>query len=227
MPAVPTPAWQVVVPVRGTAPSKSRLDLPDEARERLARAFARDTVHAVLDATEVAEVVVVTAEAARHVFEGMGARVVADPQPPSLSAAIATGLAACDPQAPRAVLLGDLPALTGAALDEALAAATPRGRTVVPDADGTGTTLLTAAAGLSHSPAFGAGSYARHLAAGYTPLVAAVDPRMRSDVDTVGDLARAAELGLGPASRRALAHIGELDSAATLPSRGARTVSGS
>ncbi|WP_084124535.1 2-phospho-L-lactate guanylyltransferase [Demequina sp. NBRC 110054] len=227
MPAVPTPAWQVVVPVRGTAPSKSRLDLPDTARERLARAFARDTVRAVLDATAVAEVVVVTAEAARHVFEGMGARVVADPQPPSLSAAIATGLAACDPQAPRAVLLGDLPALTGAALDEALSAAAAHGRAVVPDADGTGTTLLTAASGLAHSPAFGSGSYARHLAAGYASLADAAGPRMRSDVDTVADLARAAELGLGPASRRALARIDDPVSAATLPSRGARTVSGS
>ncbi|WP_062200728.1 2-phospho-L-lactate guanylyltransferase [Demequina salsinemoris] len=224
MPAVPEPAWQVVVPVRGTAPSKSRLALPDEDRERLARAFARDTVRAVLRAEGVTEVVVVTAEAARDVFEGLGARVITDPQPPSLSGAIAAGLGACEPSAPRAVLLGDLPALTGAALDVVLVAAAEVDRGVVPDAEGTGTTLLTAGPGIAHAPAFGAGSRARHLAAGYAPLESSAPTRVRADVDTLEDLARAADLGLGPATRRALAALADPAVAATPVSHDARTV---
>ncbi|MDN4471497.1 2-phospho-L-lactate guanylyltransferase [Demequina zhanjiangensis] len=203
----PERTWQLVIPVRGTAPSKSRLALPDSARERLARAFARDTVRAAVEASTVARVIVVTAEPAREVFEAMGARVVSDPQPPSLATAIARGLAACDPDAPRAVMLGDLPALTGAALDEALKAAGRLDRAVVPDADGTGTTLVTAAARVPHSPAFGTGSFARHLAAGYVSVADAVPDRVRSDVDTLDDLARAASLGLGASSRRACAAI--------------------
>ncbi len=209
--------WQLVIPVRGTAPSKSRLALPDHDRERLARAFARDTVRAVLDAASVAQVIVVTAEAARGVFEAMGARVVADREPPSLGSAIAVGLSACDLDAPRAVLLGDLPALTGQALDATLAAAEDIDSGVVPDSEGTGTTLLTAGAGVPHRPAFGAGSYRRHLESGYTSLAAHAHARVRADVDTIADLAAATALGLGPSSARVVAALTTAPSAATRP----------
>ncbi|WNM26912.1 2-phospho-L-lactate guanylyltransferase [Demequina capsici] len=199
--------WRIVIPVRGTAPSKSRLALPDEDRERLARAFARDTVHAALESRLAAEVVVVTAEAARTVFEQMGARVLTESAPASLAGAILAGLASCPVAAPRAVLLGDLPALDGDSLDVTLSAAASVPLGVVPDAAGTGTTLLTASAGIAHRPAFGTGSFARHLAAGYASLAERAPARIRADVDTIDDLERAVALGLRPASRRVHARI--------------------
>ncbi len=209
--------WHVVVPVRGTAPSKSRLDVPHHEREQLARAFARDTVDAALAATLVRRVVVVTAPAARSVFEERGATVVDDPSPVSLATAISAGLAICPTDAPCAVLLGDLPALDGASLDAALAAASGKERAVVPDAEGTGTTLLTAAAGIPHEPRFGRDSYSRHLEAGYFSLEALAPARVRADVDTLQDLKTAAALGLGKASRSVYLRLSSLTSAATQP----------
>ena len=68
---------------------------------------------------------------------------------------------------------------------------------MVPDADGTGTTLVTAADGAVHSPAFGAGSRAAHLANGYVELEVGVASGLRTDVDTPEQLA-ALEGRLGP-----------------------------
>ena len=190
-------AWQIVIPARGVAPAKSRLDVPTELRSRLARAFSLDTVGAAVSAASVERVTVVTAASAVDVFERLGAQVLVEPQPPSLAAAIDAGLATCDLDAPRAVLLGDSPPLTGEALDEALALAAQHPCAVVGDADGTGTTLLTAMPGHAHTPAFGGGSLKRHIGHGYTPLTTGVPARVRADVDTVDALVHAAALGLG------------------------------
>lgn len=202
-------AWQIVIPARGVAPAKSRLDVPTELRSRLARAFSLDTVDAAVSAASVACVTVVTAASAVDVFEALGAQPLVEPQPPSLTAAIDAGLAACDLAAPRAVLLGDIPSLTGEALDAALALAAQHPRAVVGDADGTGTTLLTALPGQAHSPAFGGGSLARHIGLGYTPLTTGVPARARADVDTVDALAHAAALGVGPETAAVLASAPE------------------
>ncbi len=80
----------------------------------------------------------------------------------------------------------------------------PGGRAFVADAEGTGTTLLVAAPGVTLDPRFGGGSAARHAASG----AAALDgewPGLRRDVDTPADLAAALALGVGPATRAALA----------------------
>jgi 2-phospho-L-lactate guanylyltransferase len=66
---------------------------------------------------------------------------------------------------------------------------------VVPDAEGTGTVLLTATPGHLLAPSFGAGSAARH-ATGATLLTPDL-PRLRQDVDDVGSLAEAVQLGVG------------------------------
>jgi 2-phospho-L-lactate/phosphoenolpyruvate guanylyltransferase len=71
------------------------------------------------------------------------------------------------------------------------------GRAFVADAAGTGTTLVAAPPGVDLDPRFGDRSAARHAAAGARPLVGDW-PTLRRDVDTVDDLAAAAELGLGP-----------------------------
>lgn len=214
-------SWSVVVPVKPAAIGKSRLEVPGVDRAALARAIALDTVAAVARAGSVAEVVVVTddhgvrtALAALHNEGERGGdraeragsagaaeespslcrpRAVADPGG-GLNAAIAAGLAAAAGGA-KAALLGDLPALRPDDLDAALAAA-GEGPAAVPDAEGTGTTLLAHA-----EPAilrFGADSFARHLAAGAARLDIAETSTLRHDVDTAAQLDEARALGLGP-----------------------------
>jgi len=106
---------------------------------------------------------------------------------------------------PVAVLLGDLPALRSADLEGALAAASAFPRAVVVDAEGTGTTLLTASAGVLLDPAFGAGSAAEHLRRGHVPLDVPDLSGLRQDVDRLGDLAAVARLGAGRATAQVLA----------------------
>lgn len=106
---------------------------------------------------------------------------------------------------PVAVLLGDLPALRPADLEGALAAASTFSRAVVVDAEGTGTTLLTASAGVSLDPAFGAGSAAEHVRRGHVALDVPDLSGLRQDVDRLGDLAAVAELGTGRATSQVLA----------------------
>jgi 2-phospho-L-lactate guanylyltransferase len=106
---------------------------------------------------------------------------------------------------PVAVLLGDLPALRPADLEDALAAASAFSRAVVVDAEGTGTTLLTASAGVPLDPAFGAGSAAEHVRRGHVALDVPDLSGLRQDVDRLGDLAAVAELGAGRATSQVLA----------------------
>jgi 2-phospho-L-lactate guanylyltransferase len=192
--------WVVVVPVKGST-GKSRLAHPDRAR--LAAAIALDTLDAVRRARLVAEVVVVTADerlAEEVAGPGRGpapVRVVRDPGA-GLNGAVAAGLAAVAPHRGRAALLGDLPALDPADLDAALELAAERPRALVPDAEGAGTTLITARPGEPLHPSFGEDSRALHEAAGFTPLDVPAASTLRRDVDTAGQLRAAAVLGLGP-----------------------------
>ena len=172
------PEWTIVVPVKGTASAKSRLGGSPE----LALAIALDTVAAAL---EVAPVIVVTPLA--EPFVVLGATVVADGRS-GLSAAIRQGVNAAGDGAV-AVLLGDFPAMQPAELGSALAAAGRHPLAFVPDADGTGTVLVTALRAADHAPAFGPGSAALHRAAGYVELDVPVSAGLRRDVDTPADLA--------------------------------------
>ncbi|MFT4123401.1 MAG: 2-phospho-L-lactate guanylyltransferase [Microbacteriaceae bacterium] len=227
----PTREWIVVVPVKGTAAAKSRLGLdggrpdggrpgdarpaearPAEARPTevaaLARAMALDTVDAAARAAGVAGVLVVTSPEAAADFDAVDALVLVEDRPAGLASAIGLGLetaaAMGAPGRGTAVLLGDLPALRPEELAAALEAARAHERAFVPDAAGTGTTLVTAADGAAHRTAFGPGSAAAHTAAGYRVLDVAAGSGLRQDVDTAADLVR---LGgrLGPRSRAALA----------------------
>ncbi|TFB98970.1 2-phospho-L-lactate guanylyltransferase [Cryobacterium sp. HLT2-28] len=220
--------WVAVVPVKGNPDAKSRLgDRPD--RPRLADAFALDTVAAVLAAPRVGRVLVVTAddalaarlaalgaeivpeaavpEAAVPVTEpaaGEGSGESARPPAGPMNAAIRQGLTAARTRFPRAnllVLTGDLPALTPADVEQALALAAGHERSMVPDAAGTGTTTLLALAGVPVEPRFGPGSRAAHEAAGHVPLEIPPAAGIRSDVDTAADLLVAERLGLGVHTR--------------------------
>lgn len=187
--------WTVVVPLKAAASGKSRLGASTE----LVRAIGLDTVAA---AAAVARVVVVTADrrtAADAAAIG-GVTVVAEEEARGLNAAIALGMPAAD--TPRAALLGDLPALRPDDLRGALEAAAGVDRAVVADAEGTGSTLVTAGAGVAWLSAFGTDSLARHLAFGCVRLEVPADSTLRRDVDTAAQLAAASALGLGPRSVR-------------------------
>ncbi|HWR85387.1 MAG TPA: 2-phospho-L-lactate guanylyltransferase, partial [Rhodoglobus sp.] len=94
--------------------------------------------------------------------------------------------------------LGDLPALRPRDLDAALEAAAGHPRAFVPDAEGDGTTLVTAVDGKLVT-AFGPGSAAAHERLGLVRLD--LDSTVRRDVDDPGQLAAARALGLGPRTR--------------------------
>lgn len=192
--------WSIVIPVKGSV-GKSRLDAGD-ARAALAVAFARDVITAARDARSVDRVVVVTCDPA--VTEGIdGIEVVDDPSG-GLRAAIAEGLAVLEPEHPAAVMLGDLPALTPEALDDALLLAEHEERSYVPDAAATGTTLLAARRAEALRPRFGPGSADLHRLAGHAPLPIAPDSGLRIDVDELADLHLAIDLGVGAHTRAVL-----------------------
>lgn len=207
MSAPKTPSWRIVVPVKDSAGAKSRLHPPPGIRRAdLAHAFALDTVAAVAQAVPAAHLHVVTADSATASFAvGLGARVVADPGG-GLNSAIRAGLqhvSATSGDGPVGVLLGDLPTVTPAALSLALQACGRHDTAFVPDAEGTGTVLLTARALADLVPAFGADSAAAH-ARRSTRLELDL-PLLRSDVDDDVALGRAIALGVGPRTAAVLA----------------------
>jgi 2-phospho-L-lactate guanylyltransferase len=196
--------WAVIIPVKPTAVGKSRLDVARVDRIALARAIALDTIAAAAACAAVAQVYVVTDDGGlvESAFDIPGLRFVPEDDGSGtargIDAAVALGAAAAGERMPRAALLGDLPALRPDDLAAALETAATLGRGVVPDAEGTGTTLVTAGRGIPLLTSFGDASYARHLDLGCAPLGTPDASTLRRDVDTASQLDAAAALGLGP-----------------------------
>lgn len=186
----PTTEWVVVIPVKGTRAAKSRFGGGDHSA--LAAAIALDTVETALATDGVAGVLVVTSAEGSAAFDDTEALVLIEEEPVGLSGAIELGLETVSemgaPGRGIAVLLGDLPALTPRELASALRSASAFDRAMVADADGRGTTLITAADGATHAAAFGAGSASAHAAAGYVALDLTSSSGLRSDVDTLDAL---------------------------------------
>jgi 2-phospho-L-lactate guanylyltransferase len=188
--------WYVIIPVR--AAGKSRLGRAPE----VARALALDTVDAAVAAG--ADVAVVTGDdALADEALALNARVVREGEPAGLAAAIGTGLSGVGDDVPRAVLLGDLPALAPSDLASALARALEHERAFVADADGTGSTLVTARGGVAFLHRFGPGSAQAHRDAGLIELALPPQSSLRRDVDLEEHLALLGER-LGPRTRGAL-----------------------
>ncbi|WP_460772888.1 NTP transferase domain-containing protein [Microbacterium sp. GXF7504] len=188
------------MPLKPAARGKSRLG----ADEALVRAIGLDTVAAASAAATVARVVVVTADAdTAAALAGHPRVVVVADAGGGLNAAVAQGMAAAGEAVDRAALLGDLPALRPDELDAALAQAAAHERAVVPDAEGSGSTLVTARAGTPWASAFGAGSHDRHLALGCATLPVPATAGLRRDVDTGAQL-RAVSALVGEHTRAAL-----------------------
>jgi 2-phospho-L-lactate guanylyltransferase len=201
------PEFALVVPVKPPTVGKSRLTgVADDERRELAQAFALDTV-AVCVAVGPAGVLVTTDDAGFSArCAALGAQTVPDGDTNDLNSALAQAAAEAHrrwPGATPVALCADLPALRPDDLHAALDAISPGTPAFVADADGTGTTLYTAAYAV-FDPRFGAASRAAHLAAGAEEIPGAL-PTLRRDVDDLDGLRAAIALGVGPETRR-LAH---------------------
>jgi 2-phospho-L-lactate/phosphoenolpyruvate guanylyltransferase len=225
-------SWTVVIPVKAPAGGKTRLApaLDDDARMQLARAFALDTIAAVQAATSVERVIVVSddpslADRAEFLAEPGGVergllpaiRHALRSLSPSNSLSLSKGAHTSGGSLRRAqgtevavaVLLGDLPGLRPEELDAALEAAARHPLAFVRDADGTGTTLATAAPGVHFEPQFGSDSAARHAAAGFVELAASAWPGLIRDVDTVDGLTAVLHHGVGDHTAEVVARLAD------------------
>jgi len=197
--------WSMIVPLKPWRAAKSRLALDDDSRAALAEAFARDVLDVVAASEHVGLLVIVSAEPSLVVPQDGGKAIILPPQTTGLNAAIRYGnqWVRRNRSGPVAVMPGDLPSLTGPVLDHVLEVASPFDRAHVPDREGAGTTILTAADPRTLSPRYGPGSARRHALDGSHPMVT-VDVRARCDVDTIADLAHVRNFGIGPHSAAAI-----------------------
>jgi 2-phospho-L-lactate guanylyltransferase len=169
--------------------------------------MARDCLAACVAGMPPGRVFVVTADpSVAAMAADVGAVRVADPRD-GLNPAVMAGITAARESAARdspiAALLGDLPALRPGDLMAALRVAAAWPLAFVPDADGTGTVLITATDGSVMAPRFGERSAQQHEAAGHRRLDLDL-PRLRTDVDDDASLRAAITLGVGSSTTQAL-----------------------
>jgi 2-phospho-L-lactate guanylyltransferase len=207
-----------VLPVKRFELAKTRLGaaLSVAQRRSLARAMVADVLDALVAASELDGVAVVTNErSVAELARASGAQVLADPHEAGQSAAALIGIAhALAGGFARALLVpGDCPALDAATLHALLSAPTaPPAVTIVADRHGLGTNALLLSPPQAIEPGFGAGSFERHRlraqAAGAAWNVAAL-PGLALDIDTPADLAelRGALGSAGPHTNAVLGAI--------------------
>ena len=188
----PSTSWTIVVPVKGTDASKSRLGGEPTHRLELAEAMALDTVEAALG---VARVLVIGGSGLSAAFADLGASVMFEEPGDGLNGAIARAVARVEGGV--AILLADLPALRSDELAAAL-----QENVMVPDAEGTGTSLIT-----GRVPAFGAGSREAHRALGYRELDLPATSGLRLDVDSLEALVAIPRERLGPRTQALLGRV--------------------
>jgi 2-phospho-L-lactate guanylyltransferase len=211
--------WTAIVPVKRLALAKTRLHLADAGREDLALAFALDAIAALLDAQRISRIVVVTDDRrARHAIDDAftdhvrpPVSIVPDVPDAGLNTALMHGAHTARELSPTTAVVAvsaDLPALRATEVDAFLAHVEHLEApcAFLSDASGTGTTMLTAAAGHELHPQFGRRSRAAHRADGAIEVDLDA-PGARRDVDTLVDLWDARRMGVGPATTDALAHL--------------------
>ena len=212
--------WQVLIPLRASGAGKTRLrgaTREASAHPDLVRAIQRDAVEAVLAARElalqaggsdvqIAGIHLVTPEPP-PAWDYPGLSVIDDPGGglnPALTTA-AAGLARSSPRDGVLAMVADLPALRPADLLQVLATAAQLPRGFVPDATGSGTTMLASRRPAEFLPRFGAGSAEHHRADGYRRIDA--PDGARADVDTADDLQHCLRLGVGEHTAAMLSHL--------------------
>ncbi|MFT3873892.1 MAG: NTP transferase domain-containing protein [Nocardioides sp.] len=201
---------RLLVPAKALDRAKTRLALPPDVRLLVARALVERTLATASETVGPDRVTVVTDGAdVRRLAAPLGVDVL-DENAGGLNSALDLGighLRRLDPPATCVVLVSDLPLISVADLGEVLthldAASTPRH---VADLHGSGTTLLALPAGATLPLGFGPGS-ARHFAEAGSRLLDPVPASLRTDLDTLADLAnlpasaRDAILSGGPGDR--------------------------
>jgi 2-phospho-L-lactate guanylyltransferase len=208
-----------LVPAKLGSTVKTRLGaaLTPEQRLDLAHAMLSDVLVALGAAPSLGGIAVVTRDpsvatlATRH-----GAIALHESDGGGLNDGVAEGVVGCRARGASGVVIamGDLPALTAAEVEVAVARLPDRGVLLVPSYDGTGTNLLAMRpADLPLPTRFGEGSLALHRAAAATLGLTTVSCALRGaalDVDTVEDLQRLVRAdAAGAATRRVLATLGE------------------
>lgn len=173
-----------ILPVKRLSLGKTRLLIPAAHRSALIAAMLQDCLIAVRDTGLGPAVVVSPDPAVQALADAAGADVL--DHPGTLNEAVA---AAATPHR-CAALLPDLPALRA---EELVAVLSDHMDGFVPDAAGTGTTMLF---GTHLQPRFGPGSATSHATAGYR-AVHLPFCGLTADVDTWEDLLRVGELGVG------------------------------
>ncbi len=186
-----------VVPVKVLSKAKQRLGARLSAAQRTA--LAREMLEVVLDALAGARslggVIVVSADdEARSLARDRGFLVLDEPTPGGLDAAVRRAAEWLTRRRIDTMLVvaSDLAAVTPADI-EALLAAHPGGRalTLAPSHDRAGTNAMVVSPPLAIRPAYGIGSFVRHLEAGRAATlgVAVVErPALALDVDLPCDL---------------------------------------
>ena len=202
------PDWTLLVPMKDLTRAKTRLQPPSGvSRRELALAFARDALRAARQLPALDIVLVTDDTAVAQLLADDADRIIGD-APAGLNAALADAASRCAP-GPVAAMTADLPALKPSSLRRTLEQAADTAYAVVPDAAGTGTTLLAASSPALFRPGFGPGSRRAHERDGALVLTAGAD--LRQDVDTLADLAAAGRLGLGPATSALLDRVSLLE----------------
>jgi 2-phospho-L-lactate guanylyltransferase len=197
---MPRTTW-AIVPVKRLSQAKRRLApvLPAEARRRLVLAMLADVLGAVANVQGIDRVLVVTPDArVAEMAREAGAFVLAEPSVSGLNAAVTAGLDYASAQGASAavVLPADVPLATAAEIGRIVGRDADRARAravLVPAHDGEGTNaLLMSPPGLL-LPAFGPGSFLKHLAqavARKADVEILQPPGLAADVDTPRDLDR-------------------------------------
>jgi 2-phospho-L-lactate/phosphoenolpyruvate guanylyltransferase len=208
--AAPTTAG--VIALKPTEHAKSRLDLPDPLRRRLAWAMALDTLAALANA--LPHVLVVSdqpALEARLRRAGLTVNVISESGNSGINSALSRGAEALQARGFRTIVacVGDLPALRPDSVHRILDASRAHDRSFVADASGVGTTILVAH-NVRLEPQFQGRSAAAHHASGAVSLSDEVIrlpvADARRDVDTEADLIVAIGLGVGGATEALVDH---------------------
>ena len=181
-----------------------------EHRPDAVLAFVLDTLDAVAMSSRLAALVVTSDAAVQAAVSARapGVGVLDDDASRDLNAALTAAAAQLPAGVPVAVVPGDLPALRAGQLAIALDRAGYYPGSYLPDAAGTGTTLLTALHRELLRPAFGRDSAGAHARAGMHQLETDELDSLRCDVDTAADLRVAVKLGVGKHTRSLLERIG-------------------
>jgi 2-phospho-L-lactate/phosphoenolpyruvate guanylyltransferase len=200
------PAAAGVIALKPTAYAKSRLEMPEPLRRRLAWTMAVDTLSAL--ARALPHVLVVSDQPgleAQLRRAGVAAEVISESGHVGINSALTRGAQTLRGQGFTTVLacVGDLPALRPDSVLRVLDASQAHRRSFVADASGVGTTILIAHS-VELAPQFQGRSAAAHHASGAASLseeaIGSPVADARRDVDTEADLAVAVGLGVGAAT---------------------------